>query len=131
MHNISWRQRKRNLERFFYKRTILFSSSPPAHSFTRDSESFSPQDVSVPPPTSDQAMHKASDDRADSNRKGREVAIQQAKLRAGKKDEAKRLFLPADGAVHGRCPGTPATVGRGRRVDHRAAGEELQSLPKE
>ena len=124
MHNISWRQRKRNLERFFYKRTILFSSSPPAHSF-------SPQDVSVPPPTSDQAMHKASADRADSNRKGREVAIQQAKLRAGKKDEAKRLFLPADGAVHGRCPGTPATVGRGRRVDHRAAGEELQSLPKE
>ena len=76
-------------------------------------------------------MHEASDDRADRQRKGGEVAIQQAELRPGKEDEAKRLLLPADGAVHGRCPDTTPATGGGGRVDHRAAREELQSLPKE
>lgn len=93
MHSISWRQRNRNLERFFYKRTrkSYFSFSNSIHS----------QDVSVSPRTSDPKLHEASDGGANSQRKGGEVAIQQAELRSGKEDEAKGLLLSANGTVHG------------------------------
>ena len=85
MHSISWRQRNRNLERFFYKRTrSYFSFSNSIHS----------QDVS--PARSDPEVHEASHGGDDSQRKGGESPLQQAKLRTRKEDEAKRLLLLAD-----------------------------------
>ena len=125
MH-ISWQQRKRNLERFFHKRTRYFSSR---HSFSF-THSFSSQDV-VSPRTSDQELHEASHEDADSHGSSGEVSLQQTQLRSGNEDEAERLLLPANGAVHGRCPDTTPPTRGGGRVDHRAAGEELQSLPEE
>ena len=93
MHSISWRQRNRNLERFFYKRTRKRFSFRP-HSFSSDH-------VSVSPRTSDPKLHEAGHGGANSQRAGGEVAIQQAELRSGKEDEAKGLLLSANGTVHG------------------------------
>ena len=132
MHSMSWHQRNRNVNRFFFKRTGFFS---PPISFTRDSESFSSRqpsrDVSLSPPASNQELHEAGDVRPSQQSQGGEAKIQQEKLRAGDEDEPKRLLLPSTGDVHGRGTDAPATDRSRRRLDHRVIREELQGLPKE
>ena len=63
--NISWMQRKRNLERFFHKRTGSFFSptSFSPHSFSPPTTSFSlthPGNVSLSSRASHQEVHEAS-----------------------------------------------------------------------
>ena len=121
MHSMSWHQRNRNVNRFFFKRTGFFSPRI----------SFSSQDVSLSPPASNQELHEAGDVRPSQQSQGGEAKIQQAKLRTGHEDEPKRLLLSSTGVVHGRGTDAPATDRSRRRVDHRIIPEELQGLPKE
>ena len=133
--NISWMQRKRNLERFSHKRTGRFFSpsttsfSPPTTSFSP--HSFSSRDVSLSSRASHQEVHEASLYTDGSQRAKGESALQQTELRPGQKDETSRLLLPADRTIHGRGTDAIAATRRWRRVDHRIAGKELQDLPKE
>ena len=135
--NISWMQRKRNLERFFHKRTGSFFS-PPTTSFSPPTSfslthSFSPklQDVSLSSRASHQEVHEASLYGDGNQRAKGESALQQTELRPGQKDETSRLLLPADRTIHGRGTDAIAATRRWRRVDHRTTREELQDLPKE
>ena len=136
--NISWMQRKRNLERFFHKRTgrgrffspPTTSFSPPTTSFSL-THSFSSRDVSLSSRASHQEVHEASLYGDGNQRAKGESALQQTELRPGQKDETSRLLLPADRTIHGRGTDAIAATRRWRRVDHRTTREELQDLPKE
>ena len=88
MHSMNWHQRNRNVNRFFFKRTGFFSPrhsqpflSVPAHS------AHCSRHVPDPPPRGSAQVQGAGDEATNQQGEKRETALQQAKLRAGKKDE--------------------------------------------
>ena len=112
MHSMNWRQRNRNLNRFFFKRTGFFSPK----SFSPKSfspKSFSSRDVPHPPPRDSAQLQAAGDEAANQQGENGETKVQQTQLRARKQDETRRLLLPSDGHLHDRCAAANASTRSG------------------
>ena len=124
-----------------------FSSTNLAHLFQFskrvDHYEFSVQFISVhdvssnrvhdhdPPPGDCQVMRREPDGRFVKLGPTGEATLQPTQLRTRQEDEPCWLLLSTTGRIHGGVPTTDDATWDWRRVDYRAAGEELQSLPKE